>query len=61
MDEQSSMAIASVIIALAALIFSIVSFSRQQDQADKQQARAEKLTVDSVKPLLWIQGRTISS
>ena len=55
------MAIASVIIALAALIFSIVSFSRQQDQADKQQARAEKLTVDSVKPLLWIQGRTISS
>lgn len=42
---------------LAALIFSIVSFSRQQDRADKQQARAEKLTVDSVKPLLWIQGQ----
>jgi hypothetical protein len=52
MDEQSLMAIASVIIALAALIFSIVSFSRQQDRADKQQARPEKLTVDSVKPLL---------
>ena len=39
------------------MIFSIVSFGRQQDRADKQQARAEKLTVDSVKPLLWIQGQ----
>lgn len=57
MDEQSLTAIVSVIVAVAALIFSIVSFNRQQDRADSQQARAEKLAVDSVKPLLWIQGQ----
>ena len=57
MDGQSLAAIASVIVAIAALIFSIVSFKRQQDRADQQQKRAEKLAVDSAKPLLWIQGQ----
>jgi hypothetical protein len=50
-------ALASAIIALAALAFSIVSFNRQQVRADRQQARAEKLAMDSVKPLLWIQSQ----
>jgi hypothetical protein len=57
MDAQSLIALSSVIVALAALVFSVVSFRRQQDRADEQQARAEKLTSESVKPLLWIQGQ----
>lgn len=42
MDEQSLAAIASVIVAIGALIFSIVSFKRQQDRADQQQDRADQ-------------------
>ena len=57
MREQSIVNLASVVIALAALVFSIVTFNRQQARAEKQQARAEKLAVDSVKPLLWIQSQ----
>ena len=57
MNADTYSALASAIIALAALVFSIVSFNRQQIRADRQQARAEKLAVDSVKPLLWIQSQ----
>jgi len=57
MNAATYSALASAIIALAALVFSIVSFNRQQIRADRQQARAEKLAVDSVKPLLWIQSQ----
>jgi hypothetical protein len=49
--------VGSVIVAVAALIFSISSFNRQQSRADDQQERAEKLAKDSVKPLLWIAGQ----
>jgi len=56
MNAESFAALASVVVAVAALAFSIISFQRQQARAEKQQARAEKLTVDSVKPLLWIQS-----
>lgn len=55
MREQSIVSLASVVIALCALIFSIVSFNRQQARAEQQQTRSEKLSVDSVKPLLWLQ------
>lgn len=44
----------STLAAIAALIFSMVSFRRQQLRADAQQLRAERLSIDSVKPLLWI-------
>jgi len=47
-DWQTVAAVASSAIGLAALIFSIVSFQRQQ-------LRAERLAVASVKPLLWLQ------
>jgi hypothetical protein len=46
-DAQTVAAVASSVIALAALVFSIVSFQRQQ-------VRAERLAVASVRPLLWI-------
>ena len=55
MSGQSFAGFASVIIALSALVFSIVSFRQQQNRAEKQEDRAEKLAVDSVKPLLEIQ------
>jgi hypothetical protein len=60
-DEQSLTAIASVVVAVAALVFSVISFNRQQGRADEQQARAEKLAIDSVKPLLWIQGQNYTN
>ena len=57
MTTESIAAIASVVIAAAALIFAILSFNRQQVRAEQQQRRSEKLATDSVKPLLWIQGQ----
>lgn len=57
MNAGTYSALGSAVIALAALIFSIVSFNRQQARAERQQARAEKLAMDSVKPLLWIQSQ----
>jgi hypothetical protein len=50
-------AFASVVVAIVAYQFSVASFDRQQCRADAQQRRAEKLAVDSVKPLLWIAGQ----
>ncbi len=51
MNEQSALAISSVVIAVVALLFSILSFQRQQERAERH-ARA------SVKPLLWIHSQT---
>ena len=56
MDAQTWAAIASVVVAVAALIFSVKSFNRQQNRADEQQARAEKLARDNAKPILWVEG-----
>jgi hypothetical protein len=47
MNWATVAAMASALIALSALLFSVVSFRRQQ-------ARAEELARASVKPLLWI-------
>lgn len=58
---QSIAALASVVVAVVALIFSVVSFNRQQARAEQQQLRAEKLAIDSVKPLLWMQGRNYNN
>lgn len=51
-------AIASAIIALAALSFTIFSFRRQQDRADHQQAQAERFAVSSVRPILRIDPQS---
>lgn len=48
--EQLALPLSSAVIALAALAFSIVSFHRQQE-------RAERHTRASVRPLLWIQSQ----
>jgi hypothetical protein len=58
MDAQMWTALASAVIALAALAFSVISFQRQQDQAKRQQDRAEELTMASVKPFLSIRSQT---
>jgi hypothetical protein len=58
MDPQSWTALASAVIAVAALTFSVISFQRQQAQAKQQQDRAEELTMASVKPFLMIQSQT---
>ncbi len=47
-DWQTVAAVGSSTIGLAALVFSIVSFQRQQ-------LRAERFAIASVKPLLWVQ------
>lgn len=47
-------AVASALIALTALVFSVISFERQQRRAAAQQAMAEALATASVKPLLWV-------
>ena len=61
MTTESIAAIASVVVAVAALIFSILSFNRQQVRAEQQQLRSEKLATDSVKPLLWIQPQNYTN
>jgi hypothetical protein len=54
MSGATVAAIASALIALMALLFSVVSFNRQQTRAAPQQETAEVLAKASVKPLLWI-------
>jgi hypothetical protein len=54
MSGATVAAIASALIALMALLFSVVSFNRQQTRAAAQQETAEVLAKASVKPLLWI-------
>jgi hypothetical protein len=51
MKPQTIIAVASAVIALAALAFSIFSFQRQQ-------ARTERFETKKVKPLLWIRSET---
>jgi hypothetical protein len=58
-------AITSAVIALAALGFTIFSFRRQQDradkqlaQADKQQVQAERFAFSSVRPILRINPQS---
>jgi hypothetical protein len=48
---QTIIAVASAVIALAALAFSIFSFQRQQ-------ARTERFETKKVQPLLWIRSET---
>jgi hypothetical protein len=50
-------AVASTLIALAALIFAVLSFRSQQARADKQQSQAEKFDVSSVRPILRINAQ----
>jgi hypothetical protein len=58
MNWEAVSAVASTLIALAALVFSVVSFQRQQNRAAEQQADAQALAVASVKPLLWVHGQS---
>lgn len=58
MNWEAVSAVASAIIALAALIFSVASFQRQQNRATEQQAAAQALAVAGVKPLLWVHGQS---
>jgi hypothetical protein len=55
MNWSAIAAVASAVIALSALGFSVVSFNRQQERAREQQKAAEALAVASVKPFLWIE------
>lgn len=50
MNGQTVLGISSLIVALAALVFSIVSFRQQQERAERH-ARA------SVRPMLWIHSQ----
>ena len=54
MNAEITINIASLVVALAALMFSIISFNHQQDRAELH-ARA------SVKPLLSIQSQTYTN
>jgi hypothetical protein len=55
---SSITAIASIVIALAALGFTIFSFNRQQTNAHEQQVQAERLAVSGVRPLLRINSQS---